>query len=403
MQQNKQNVRIAGSEQKRGQKVAGSAEAGEDKADYHSVQLSQLFSELKTSEKGLSDDEANKRLGSFGYNELKETKKISPAGIFLSQFKSLIVWILIAAVLISMFLKEFVDGAVILAIIFLNALIGFMQEYKADKAIAALKKLVGLRADVLRNGERKQVDARLLVPGDIVFLEMGDKAPADSRLVEEVNLELQESALTGESVPVRKQVCVVERTAQIAERKNMVFSGTTVTKGRAKGVVVKTGMQTEVGRIATLMQETEEPPTPLQKKFDSFGKRIGYATLLISAIVFAVMVVRKGGNVSELLELFKVAVSLAVAAIPEGLPAIVTLTLALGVQKMARRHVLVRNLTSAETLGSVTVICTDKTGTLTVNQMTVRKLYVNDEEINVAGEGYSLKGNVEKVDDSVKL
>ncbi|MEK6838039.1 MAG: HAD-IC family P-type ATPase, partial [Nanoarchaeota archaeon] len=291
----------------------------------------------------------------------------------------------------------------ILAIIFLNALIGFMQEYKADKAIAALKKLVGLRADVLRNGERKQVDARLLVPGDIVFLEMGDKAPADSRLVEEVNLELQESALTGESVPVRKQVCVVERTAQIAERKNMVFSGTTVTKGRAKGVVVKTGMQTEVGRIATLMQETEEPPTPLQKKFDSFGKRIGYATLLISAIVFAVMVVRKGGNVSELLELFKVAVSLAVAAIPEGLPAIVTLTLALGVQKMARRNVLVRKLTSVETLGSTTVICTDKTGTLTVNQMSVVKLYVNDDEINVAGEGYSLKGNVEKVDESVKL
>ena len=161
--------------------MAGSAEAGEDKADYHSVQLSQLFSELKTSEKGLSDDEANKRLGSFGYNELKETKKISAAGIFLSQFKSLIIWILIAAVVISMFLKEFVDGAVILAIIFLNALIGFMQEYKADKAIAALKKLVGLRADVLRNGERKQVDARLLVPGDIVFLEMGDQCGIHER------------------------------------------------------------------------------------------------------------------------------------------------------------------------------------------------------------------------------
>ncbi len=367
---------------------------------YHAMQLNDVFSELKASEKGLSDEEAAKRLAEAGANELKEGKNISPVGLFIDQFKDLIIWILIGAVVISMFLKEFIDGAVILAILIINAIIGFIQEYRAEKAIDALKKLAGLKADVLRNGQRKQLDSRLLVPGDIILLETGNKVPADCRLIEATNLEVQESVLTGESTAVSKELMLIETDAPISERKNMVFSSTIITKGKAKAIVVSTGMKTEVGRIATLLQETKEELTPLQKQLDKFGKHIGYATLAICVIVFIVTVARKEGTV---LEMFKVSVSLAVAAIPEGLPAIVTLSLALGIQRMIRRNALVRKLPSVETLGSTTVICTDKTGTLTVDQMTVRSLYVNNEEISVTGEGYSTQGSISKTNEGVKL
>jgi P-type Ca2+ transporter type 2C len=355
--------------------------------EYYEQQLSDVYKALSTSEKGLSEEDADKRLKEYGPNQLKESRKISAVKIFISQFKDFIVWILIAAVAISIFLGEWVESAVILLILIINAVIGFLQEYKAEKAIEALKKLAGLKADVVRDGQRKSIDASELVPGDIILLEVGDKVPADARLIEEHNLNVQESSLTGESTAVKKEVKVVKKAA-LADRLNMVFSSTIIVQGRAKAVVTATGMQSEIGRIASLIQETEEELTPLQIKLNQFSKRLGYGVIVIAAIVF-VATIMKGG---EILEMFKTAVSLAVAAIPEGLPAVVALSLALGVQRMIKKNALVRKLPSVETLGSTTVICSDKTGTLTKDQMTVRKIYVNDAVASVSGEGYSLDG-----------
>lgn len=355
--------------------------------EYYDKPISDVFSALGTSEKGLSEEEAGKRLKEYGPNELKEGKKISPFRIFLSQFTDFIVWILIGAIAISMFLGEWIESIVILIILIINAVIGFLQEYRAEKAIEALKKLAGLKADVFRDGQKKNLDAAFLVPGDIIFLEVGDKIPADSRLIEEHNLSIMESSLTGESTAVKKEVKVLKKAA-LAERINMVFSSTIIVQGRATAVVTATGMHTEIGRIAKLIQETEDELTPLQIKLNQFSKRLGYGVIVIAAIVFIATIV-KGG---EILEMFKTAVSLAVAAIPEGLPAVVALSLALGVQRMIKKNALVRKLPSVETLGSTTVICSDKTGTLTKDQMTVRKVFVDGAIAEVTGEGYSTKG-----------
>ncbi len=351
---------------------------------YYTLSAEKAMKELNTSPSGLSDEEAKARLGQHGPNELKEAKKMSPILIFFAQFNNFLVWILLLAVGISAAIGDYVESIVITVIIILNSAIGFLQEYRAEKAIEALKKLAGLRADVIRNGERKQVDAKELVPGDIIMIETGDKISADCRLIEESNLEAQESSLTGESTPVIKGVEAIKQ-APIAERLNMVFSGTIVTKGRAKAVVVGTGMRTEIGKIATLMETAKEELTPLQKKLAGFGKQIGILTLVIAAIVFGATVLR-GENP---LKMFEVAVSLAVAAIPEGLPAVVAMSLALGVQRMIKRNALIRKLPSVETLGSTTVIATDKTGTLTLDKMTVKKIYVSGRVTEVAGEGYS--------------
>ncbi len=352
--------------------------------DYYTLSAERALKELNTSLSGLSDEEAKVRLGQYGPNELKEAKKASPLIIFLAQFNNFLVWILLIAVGISAAIGDTVESVVIIIIVILNSVIGFLQEYRAEKAIEALKKLAGLRADVIRNGERKQVDAKELVPGDIIIIETGDKISADCRLIEESNLEMQESSLTGESTPVRKGVEAI-RQAPIAERLNMVFSGTIVTKGRAKAVVVGTGMRTEIGRIATLIETAREELTPLQKKLAGFGKQIGIVTMIIAAVVFAATVF-KG---EDPLKMFEVAVSLAVAAIPEGLPAVVAMSLAFGVQRMIKRNALIRKLPSVETLGSTTVIATDKTGTLTLDKMTVKKIYVGGKVTEVAGEGYS--------------
>ncbi len=352
--------------------------------DYYTLSAEKVMNGLNTSLSGLSDEEAKLRLGQHGMNELREAKKISPIVIFLAQFNNFLVWILLIAVGISAAIGDVVESIVITIIIILNAVIGFLQEYRAEKAIEALKKLAGLRTDVIRNGERKQVDAKELVPGDIIIIETGDKISADCRLIEESNLETQESSLTGESTPVRKGIEAV-RQSPIAERLNTVFSGTIVTKGRAKAVVVSTGMRTEIGRIATLIETAKEELTPLQKKLAGFGKQIGIMTIVIAAIVFGATVLRG----EDPLKMFEVAVSLAVAAIPEGLPAVVAMSLALGVQRMIKRNALIRKLPSVETLGSTTVIATDKTGTLTLDKMTVKKLYVGGKVTEVAGEGYS--------------
>ncbi len=366
--------------------------------DYYTLSAERAMKGLGTSLSGLSDEEASKRLQQYGPNELKEAKKASPLMIFLAQFNNFLVWILLIAVGISAAIGDTVESVVIVIIVILNSAIGFLQEYRAEKAIEALKKLAGLRADVIRNGERKQVDAKELVPGDIIILETGDKISADCRLIEESNLETQESSLTGESTPVSKGIEAI-RQAPIAERINMVFSGTIVTKGRAKAVVVGTGMRTEIGKIAALIETAREELTPLQKRLAKFGKQIGIVTIAIAAVVFATTVIR-GENP---LKMFEVAVSLAVAAIPEGLPAVVAMSLALGVQRMIKRNALIRKLPSVETLGSTTVIATDKTGTLTLDKMTVKKIYVGGKATEVPGEGYSTSERLHAGEDELLL
>lgn len=355
----------------------------------HDKTAEQAIKELKTTARGLSQSEAEARLKQYGLNEIKEGKKVPPLKIFLEQFDSIVIWILIVATLISAFLKEYIDAIVILVILILIAVLGFVQEYRAESAIEALKKLASLKATVIRDGKKREIDAKELVPGDVIVLESGDKIPADARLIEVFSLQTQEAALTGESQPVKKHTDRLEEKASIADRKNMVFSGTIAVSGRAKALVVATGMQTEIGKIATLIEEIKPEPTPLQKKMDQLGRLLGTAAIAIAAIIFVVgLLVHK----ASLLQMLIVAVSLAVAAIPEGLPAVVTISLALGTQRMLKRHALIRRLPSVETLGSTTVICTDKTGTLTANEMTVRKLFVNGRIIDVTGVGYETKG-----------
>lgn len=357
--------------------------------EYCSLGVSEILKLLKTSENGLSEEEAKRRLQEYGYNEIVEKEKISAIQIFLSQFKSVIIWILITATIISALLGQWVDASVILAILVLNAVLGFIQEYKAERAIEALKKLASLKARVLRDGKERIIDVKELVPGDIILLESGDKVPADARLIELYNLETQEASLTGESTPVSKGLAVLKKGTPVADMRNMVFSGTIITRGRARAVVAETGMQTQIGRIAKLIEAKKEI-TPLQMKLKTLGRWIAYLVIIIAAIVFVT-----GLFFQKLspLSIFLVAVSLAVAAIPEGLPAVVTITLALGTERMLKRNALIRKLPSVETLGSCTVICADKTGTLTHNQMTVKKLFVNNQIIDVSGEGYSQEGD----------
>ncbi|MBI4439602.1 calcium-translocating P-type ATPase, SERCA-type [Candidatus Woesearchaeota archaeon] len=355
----------------------------------HALTHASVLKKLNSSQKGLSQQEAEARLKQYGFNEIKEAKKISPWEIFLRQFKSIVIWILVAATIISAFLAEYVDAIVILVIIVLIAVLGFIQEYRAEKSIEALKRLASLKATVLRDGKKAEIDAKDVVPGDIIFLETGDKVPADARLIDELNLKTQEAALTGESTPVKKHTAALKDSTILAERANMVYSSTIVVSGRARAVVTSTGMQTEIGRIATLIEEVKPEHTPLQKKMDSLGKWLGAITIAIALVVFfAGLIVHR----ASFLDMLLVSVSLAVAAIPEGLPAVVTISLALGTQRMLRRNALIRNLPSVETLGSTTVICTDKTGTLTVNEMTVKKIFANEKIIDVTGSGYDTKG-----------
>jgi Ca2+-transporting ATPase len=299
------------------------------------------------------------------------------------------VYILIAAFGISIFLGEQIDAAVIGVILVLIAISGFIMEYRAEKAIEALKKMASLKAIVIRDNKEHSIDAINLVPGDVVVLETGEKVPADARIIEAVNLQTQEAALTGESTPVKKEDVVLKEKTSMADQINMVFSGTIVTAGRAKAVITQTGMKTEIGKIAEMIAEAKPEPTHLQKNLDRLGKWIGWAVIVIAIIVFIAGMLK--GEL-KLLEMFIFAVALAVAAIPEGLPAVVTICLALGVQRMVKRNALIRKLPSVETLGSTTVICTDKTGTLTCNQMTVKKIYVNSKEIEVTGSGYATEG-----------
>ncbi|MDD5584293.1 MAG: calcium-transporting P-type ATPase, PMR1-type [Candidatus Omnitrophica bacterium] len=342
-------------------------------------------------ETGLSKAQVEERILKYGLNQLKEAKGTSPFKIFLAQFQDFIIWILIGAALVSGFLREWVDAAAIVAIVILNAILGFIQEYRAEKSLAALKKLSSPTSKVIRDSEHAIIPSAQLVPGDLLEIEAGDSIPADSRLVwASANFNVQEASLTGESTPVTKATQPLEKgDIPLADRTNMVYMGTIVTSGKAKTLVAHTGMQTELGKIAGMVQETRRETTPLQKKLEEFGKWIVYLCFALVGLVFLLELLR-GGNI---VEVFLTAVSLAVAAIPEGLPAVVTIALALGVHRMVARHALIRKLPSVETLGCATVICSDKTGTLTKNEMTVQMIFTEGKIFQVTGIGYAPKGD----------
>ncbi|WP_241254613.1 calcium-translocating P-type ATPase, SERCA-type [Brevibacillus sp. SYP-B805] len=345
-------------------------------------------------ESGLSCREAEERRNRFGPNTLRETKRVSLFAVFFGQFKDFMVVILMIATIISFFLGEYLDAITIIAIIFINGVLGFIQEARAERSLQALKEMAAPMARVVRDGQTAVIPASQLVPGDLVLLEAGDRVPADLRLIRATRLEIEESALTGESVPVTKVTdCVPAGRGgelPLGDRKNLAFMGTLVTGGTGKGIVTAIGMDTELGRIAHLMNEAETMETPLQLRLEQMGKiLVGVAVLLTAVVVIAGV-----WHGHDLLTMFLAGVSLAVAAIPEGLPAIVTIALALGVQRMIKRNAIVRKLPSVETLGCASVICSDKTGTLTQNKMTVTRIWHSDQTFEVTGSGYEPVGEI---------
>ncbi|MFH1587884.1 MAG: HAD-IC family P-type ATPase [Candidatus Diapherotrites archaeon] len=352
--------------------------------DYFLLSEEELFQQLNSSRNGLVQEEAEKRLIEFGKNKLKEKKDFSVLKIFLNQFTSVLVLILFVAGGISFLLGEQLDAFAIFAIIVLNAVIGFIQEFKAENALSALKKMVSLDAVVLRNGKKQKIPAENLVPGDLIFLDAGDKAPADARLIESFSLKVDESILTGESNSVLKNSEELTEDLPLAKRINLVYSNTIITEGHALAIVTSTGMNTEFGKIAEMISDSKEKKTILNTELDWLAKNLGIAIIGILFVLFLIGLFR-GIN---LFEMFMISVSLGVSAIPEGLPIIVTITLALGVQQMAKRKAIVRKISVIESLGAATVICSDKTGTLTLNEMTARKIFVDGKEIDVKGVGY---------------
>lgn len=340
--------------------------------------------------KGLAEEEARRRLAAYGPNELEAAQRISGWAILGRQFKNVLILILLAAVILSTLLGHGLEAVAIVLILLFAVLLGFAQEYRAERAIDMLRQLAAPTATVLRDRQERTVPARDLVPGDVLLLRAGDKIPADARLVEAINLQVEESALTGESLPVEKHTAALgEGEWSVGDRKNMVYAGTAVTYGRGRAVVVATGMQTEFGQIAQLLQTVETSPTPLQRNLDRVGHVLARAALALVLVIVGAGLLRG----QPLLEMLVFGIALAVAVVPEALPAVVTISLALGVQRMVRRHALIRRLPAVETLGSVSVIGSDKTGTLTKDEMTVREIFVADRWLQVSGVGYEPHGS----------
>ncbi|WP_457755521.1 cation-translocating P-type ATPase [Thermodesulfatator indicus] len=357
----------------------------------HSLTLEELFKLLETSITGLSVAEAKKRLDTYGPNELEEAPKKSPLKLFLAQFANVLIFILLIAASISFLVGDEIEAVVILLIVLACGVLGFIQEWKADKALAALKEMAAPEAIVIREGKHLKIPAREVVPGDILVLAAGDKVAADVRLVESINLKIDEAPLTGESVPVSKDASLVlPPETPLPDRRNMAFAGTTVINGRGLGLVVATGKATEFGKIAHMLKGVEEEKTPLEKRLAVIGRWLGVLSLIVAAVAAAFGIMR--GH--SWLEMFLWGVSLAVAAVPESLPAVVTAALAIGVSRMAKRRAIVKRLPAVETLGSTTVICTDKTGTLTKNEMTVKKIWAGDKLFEITGTGYETKGQI---------
>lgn len=371
---------------------------------WHAMEVEEALSNLQSNPKGLSEEEIQLRLGKFGYNELRKRKRTSLLQIFLAQFKNIFVIMLLVAIAVSVVIgwseaqaaaephtviETYVDAIAIGAIVILNAIVGFIQEYRSEKAMEAMEKLTAPRTRALRDGKDVVIPAREVVPGDILILETGDRIAADGRILETVDLSIDEAILTGESTPVSKNTNVLAADIPVADRKNMAFMGTHVTYGRGRAVVTSTGMNTQFGKIAEMVQVVEKEEIPLKLKLDRFAKRLGVVIVIASITIVLLDLVRIG---KIEIEIFMTSVALAVSAVPEGLPAIVTVTLALGARELAKRNAVIRRLASVETLGSTTVICSDKTGTLTKGEMTVRKIFVNNRIIEVTGTGYEPKG-----------
>jgi len=352
------------------------------------MEIEETLQSLNTKEMGLSQEEVQKRLQEFGPNELKKEKGISPIRLLLEQFTDILIIILLIATGLSIYLGELTDAIVIIAIVLACAILGFTEEYRSEKALEALKKMTAPTATVLRDGKDVKVDARDIVPGDIILLYTGDKVPADSRLIEAINLKADEAPLTGESTAVNKDVNPLPEDTSLSDRRNTVFTGTVVVYGRGKAVITSTGMNTEFGKIAKMVQVTEEEETPLEKRMASVGKWIGILSIAVCLIVAAIGMI-EGRNI---LDMILWGISLAVAAVPEALPAIVTGALAVGMYRMAKVNTIVRRLPAVETLGCTSVICADKTGTMTKAEMTVQRIYVNDQPIKVSGVGYEPEG-----------
>ncbi|MGM0594768.1 MAG: calcium-translocating P-type ATPase, PMCA-type [Pseudomonadota bacterium] len=358
---------------------------------WHTLTAEAVASRLQTDlQHGLTPEEATARLHRHGPNRLAEVSGRSPWQVFTAQFKSLLILVLLGAALLAGAIGHLTDAAVILSVVVLNALLGFRQEYRAESAMAALKGMLAPQAEVRREGDSRVLPAEELVPGDVVLLDAGDRLPADGRFVFTQGVELDESSLTGESTPSGKDSGVCAQEAPLAERSNMGYMNTVVTRGRAELVVTTTGMNTEMGRLAGLLGDEEEAATPLQRQLDILGRRLAAIAGGVVGLIFLAGVLRGEPLVSIILT----SIALAVAAIPEGLPAVVTITLALGMHRMAGRHAVVKRLAAVETLGCTTVICSDKTGTLTLNQMTVRRLWAVDTPFTVSGEGYGAEGTI---------
>ena len=362
---------------------------------WHTQTGEEAFAQLQSQPAGLSSPEAASRRQQYGPNEIQAAKRVSPWEILLEQFKNVLILILLGATVISLFLGHGVESIVIAVIVLFAVVLGFVQEYRAERAIEALRQMAAPTTSVLRDGTEVRIPSRELVPGDVIVLHTGDRVPADARLVEAVNLQVEEAALTGESVPVEKHAqALAEEDLQVGDRKNMVYAGTAVTYGRGRALVAATAMQTEFGKIAQMLQSVETGRTPLQQNLDKVGTVLARAAFVVVAIIVALGLLRG----QPFIEMLIFGIALAVAVVPEALPAVVTISLAIGVQKMVQRHALIRRLPAVETLGSTSVICSDKTGTLTRDEMTVRKLYTAGQVFEVSGAGYVPEGRFTSAD-----
>lgn len=350
--------------------------------NWHNLTNAQVLKKLNTDKKGLTSQEAKKRLEKFGLNELVKAQKFSLGRLFISQFKSALVYVLLIAGVVSFFFGEFVDAYVIFAAVFINVIVGFFQEKKANQSLEKLNKVVRKESLVWRDGVEKKIEAKELVPGDVIFLAAGDRVPADARLISLNDFEVNEATLTGESWPVKKELNVLDVGTVLAERKNMVFMGTLVAEGRSMAVITNTGVNTEMGKITVMLKETEDEKTPLQKRLDSFAKNITKIVLLIAIGLFVFGIFKD----HSWAEMFTISVAVAVSAIPEGLVISMTMILTVGMQRILKNNGLVRRLVSAETLGSTTVICTDKTGTLTEGEMAVTQLVTGNHQLDLGGQ-----------------
>src|SRR5215467_2482128 len=365
-----------------------------DVAAWHAMSQAEVVERLVTSsEKGLSLSEASARLQKYGPNRLPEGRPWGPLTRFFAQFNNILVYVLLAAGFTKLMLGLWIDAGIIFAVVVLNALLGFIQEGKAEKALDSIRNMLSAEARTMRNGETRMIPAEQLVPGDVVLLESGDKIPADLRLIEAKNLRTEEAALTGESVPTEKTVDAVPANATVGDRGNMAFSGTMVVSGRANGVVVTTGKETELGRINQLLTEVSALETPLLRQIKKFGYTITAVIGVVSVLIFAYGKWVKG---MDFVRLFQAVVGIAVSAIPEGLPTLITITLAIGVQRMAQRNAIIRRLPAVETLGSVSRICSDKTGTLTLMEMMVVSAVTAETAYQITGDGYAPTGEIRK-------